>query len=398
MARNSLPQNLIITPGSTLKKFDTIGDWTASGGGATIEADSSIYGTQCLKFNAPTGGIASSFDCVISNSFPENEGNDFLLRFACHCPKADVSSFRVYLGNSAMSKYYTWNCGSNWFGDGLDMLYPLPRYAVDAPTGGARWDDTFLKLRIRFTPASGKTASMTFKDIIMGQRSIPVTIIRFDDGRKSIIDIAFPYMEARGIKGTLYINPSRVGTTGYMTLDDLRILKNAGWAICNHSWNHPHLESLTYAELINEFQSTIDYIIDNDLNVDDSAYHVAYPYGDVYNATIEMAMNQLGIKTAMRATWLYQMPNTEFLLRLHNNGINSSLSLDSVKSIVSKNQKIGGIGIYLLHNIVPTIGDAVYDVLDTVFYGFIDFLVSENIKVQTITQLQKGLSNPRLLY
>ncbi len=70
-------------------------------------------------------------------------------------------------------------------------------------------------------------------------------VITFDDGLESTYTIAFPIMQQYGIKGTVYVVPSLVGTSGYMTLDQLTELHNAGWTIASHTWDHQDLTTLT---------------------------------------------------------------------------------------------------------------------------------------------------------
>ena len=125
-------------------------------------------------------------------------------------------------------------------------------------------------------------------------------VITFDDGLESAYLIAFPIMQQYGIKGTVYVVPSWVGTSGYMTLDQLTELHNAGWTIASHSLDHLDLTTLSDADITTQLQSTIDWLKNNGFS--DGAYQLAYPFGD-YNDTVVNDVSALGIKTARTVVW-----------------------------------------------------------------------------------------------
>lgn len=62
----------------------------------------------------------------------------------------------------------------------------------------------------------------------------PKVLITFDDGKDSIY-INRQWMIDRGLKGTCYIYPSAIGSSGYMTRDQLDVLYGLGWDIGDHS-------------------------------------------------------------------------------------------------------------------------------------------------------------------
>lgn len=60
----------------------------------------------------------------------------------------------------------------------------------------------------------------------------PTVVFTFDDLFSSQYDIAFPYMQSKGLVGTIYVAPnSYVGKGGRLTLSQLQQFKAAGWGI-----------------------------------------------------------------------------------------------------------------------------------------------------------------------
>jgi peptidoglycan/xylan/chitin deacetylase (PgdA/CDA1 family) len=67
-------------------------------------------------------------------------------------------------------------------------------------------------------------------------------ILTFDDGYKDLMTNAFPTLKVYGFRGVTFIIVDDVGKPGYVTWDDLKLLKNEGWEIGSHSLTHLDLE------------------------------------------------------------------------------------------------------------------------------------------------------------
>lgn len=70
-----------------------------------------------------------------------------------------------------------------------------------------------------------------------------VVSITFDDARASQANAAL-LLEARGMRGTFYVNSGRLGLPGYLTLDQARRLQNAGHEVGGHTVSHIQLTTL----------------------------------------------------------------------------------------------------------------------------------------------------------
>ena len=103
-----------------------------------------------------------------------------------------------------------------------------------------------------------------------------VVSLTFDDGYEAHFDVAAPLMAERGFAGTAYVMPDQVGLDGYMTLDELRVLRRSyGWDVAAH-----HFVPFTKLEP-DDLDDTIlgvrGYLTRHGFG--DGANHLAYPLG-----------------------------------------------------------------------------------------------------------------------
>lgn len=127
------------------------------------------------------------------------------------------------------------------------------------------------------------------------KRTVAVT---FDDGYRSVVDLALPIMQRLGVPGSLYV-PSDFPGTGRplawegtdrwlggphehelacLDWDELRGLADAGWEIGSHTRSHPHLTRLSDAELAAELGDSRTACEEG---LGRPVPTIAYPYGDV---------------------------------------------------------------------------------------------------------------------
>lgn len=111
-----------------------------------------------------------------------------------------------------------------------------------------------------------------------------VISITFDDGFDGVWNYAKPYMDKYGYAGVEYVITSgRIGTSGYMTLAQLKVLQTDGWDISNHTKTHGFLSQQTPAEIEQEFYDSQNWLIANGFTK--GAQDLALPHGD-YDETV----------------------------------------------------------------------------------------------------------------
>ncbi len=88
--------------------------------------------------------------------------------------------------------------------------------------------------------------------------------ITFDDGWESAYTRGFPTLQAHGLKGNIAVVTESVDYwDGFLTLAQLRELRDAGWSMVSHSVGHPDLTTLTEAELELELSESKAWLQEN---------------------------------------------------------------------------------------------------------------------------------------
>jgi peptidoglycan/xylan/chitin deacetylase (PgdA/CDA1 family) len=135
------------------------------------------------------------------------------------------------------------------------------------------------------------------------QRTLAVT---FDDGFRSIIELALPILERHNMVGTAFIPTAYIGPDGtarwpgidrwiggphepelaLMSWADVDRLQQAGWEIGSHTVSHPSLTRLADGALHEELAES-RRVCEERLGTRCAA--VAYPYGDVDRRVMDAA-------------------------------------------------------------------------------------------------------------
>jgi len=146
-------------------------------------------------------------------------------------------------------------------------------------------------LRRGFVPA-------TFTDAVSCSDQRLTLAVTFDDGYRSVFERALPVLTELGVPATLFVPTEHAGDGTIMswagidrwvggsweqelasaTWDEIGQLQEAGWEIGSHTRSHPHLTTLTDAELASELGGSRG---DCEARMKVPCRSVAYPYGDV---------------------------------------------------------------------------------------------------------------------
>ncbi len=96
-------------------------------------------------------------------------------------------------------------------------------------------------------------------------------VITFDDGYLDNYQNAFPLLRKRNFSATFFVIVNRIGSSGFMTWDQLREMQQHGMSIQSHTMNHQPLATLaddaihtelrdSRAQLTEQLQCPIDFI------------------------------------------------------------------------------------------------------------------------------------------
>lgn len=156
----------------------------------------------------------------------------------------------------------------------------------------------------------------------------PTIAITFDDGYKDNLTEALPIMKKYDLVATIFIISDMVGNDGYLTWEEIKELKDAGWEIGVHSATHPNLATLGTEDL--KYQ-IIDAKKKIDENVGVMTTSFSYPAGK-YNPEVINIVKEAGLSIAV--TTNYDLKNSkENVFELNRIRINGS---DSVEGFAYK--------------------------------------------------------------
>ena len=249
----TLPQNLLLSPGTLLEDFETIGDWTANAHGiAAANTTQFLSGTQSIKLTDNDTSQVSMEKTV--NLDMSSSWERLYFRFYSHDPITDwgSNSLQIYLGNNssysnAYRKYIT--TGNLDHNQNMWTSFYVHKTEFEK-VGSGSWASAIVRLQLRFGgAASGKTPSVSFDSLYTGNKGIPAVCLTFDDGTVTQYTSCFSYMEPRGIRGTLWAIGSYVDSGDpYLTHQQIQEMAGYGWIIGNHTYTHTDLTTLTEAQ------------------------------------------------------------------------------------------------------------------------------------------------------
>lgn len=111
-------------------------------------------------------------------------------------------------------------------------------------------------------------------------------VITFDDGNADVLTNALPVMRRYGLNGVMYVVSGAVDAEGYLTVEQLKQLLEAGWEIGTHTATHPDLamtDNLS-AEIYGSKR-----VLDSLLGID--VQTLAYPFGRVDRRVFQKVSN-----------------------------------------------------------------------------------------------------------
>ncbi len=259
-----------------IEPFDNISLWDA-GYNVTKSADTVNYlcsaatTPQAMKCTKQSGGTSSFTTKTISEADLSN--TLVYVRFYIHegsgaSSYENISSIRIFVSDSAFSNYQIlllvdsgYITGSGWY----ERIVAPKMGDMEAGTYTSCWEHVE-KIRVRIdTTGSDDTPAVTWDKIMFIPHLVqPKYSIALDDSFDEDYKFA-AYLSAKGIRGTFFIVPSKIGTSGYLTLEQLHQINNAGHLIANHSWSHKSLktDNLTSAEFIEEITKATDWMCAN---------------------------------------------------------------------------------------------------------------------------------------
>ena len=233
-----------------------------------------------------------------------------------------------YLGDPSMDWFLSEFNGSVLPAPGRDVLIPLAGYAIGGlwPTGY----QTVPVLAYHKFSRNGTHDAMTVReadfeaqmrflrdngyrviplddlfDFLRFRRQIPArsVVITFDDGWRSVYDIAWPILKKYGYPATLFVYTDLiVGSRETLSWDQVRELSRNGFDIQCHSKTHRYLGRKERKESFRDYFENVRKEIVESAKIirkhtGRDVKYLAYPYGDT-NALVAAMTRQEGYRVA----------------------------------------------------------------------------------------------------
>lgn len=124
--------------------------------------------------------------------------------------------------------------------------------------------------------------SIKIGGVWFGKRQRPKLVITFDDFHESVPDLAYPFMLARDLQASCFINSTTIGNavSNRGDLSDCHTLYDNGWDILNHSSEHNSM--IDNADWQAELQAGKDYLTANGFT---RGSNIMAPPGGQYDTT-----------------------------------------------------------------------------------------------------------------
>ena len=146
----------------------------------------------------------------------------------------------------------------------------------------------------------------TFHQAVHSPPAPRTLAVTFDDGFRSVVELALPILERLGLPGTLFVPTDHVGTAGPMawpgidrwlggphehelagvSWEQLAGLAGTGWEIGSHTCSHPLLPRLDDEAIQRELAGSRDAV---EARIGTPCRSLAYPYGAVDGRVVAAA-------------------------------------------------------------------------------------------------------------
>jgi peptidoglycan/xylan/chitin deacetylase (PgdA/CDA1 family) len=157
-------------------------------------------------------------------------------------------------------------------------------------------------------------SGVTFSEAVRGEAAGKIVAVTFDDGYRSVFELARPILEQFGMRGTVFMTTDFVGRQGPMawpgidewiggeherelapmSWEQARSLAEAGWEIGSHTKSHPRLSRVSDDQLEDELAGSRR---ECERMLDIGCRSIAFPYGD-HDARVVAAAAAAGYSAA----------------------------------------------------------------------------------------------------
>ena len=382
-------------PGTLLEGFNTTSDWTASGTGASAASNTVNVreGSQSITLLS-TGGNAAYMTKTINLDMSGFTNFTVWMRPS---DWAELSSVEIHFSSTTdFSKYYWISFSAGHLQKG-EWSYLTNVKANFGNTNSESWANTMIRMRIKYIPKTVADSSVSIDGMMYNLTGTPIFIITHDDGYDSDFTYVYPKLMSVGFKATSFVNSSKVGTSGRLTLQQMKTMYDNGFDISNHTTDHQTLTDVDYAGQLSRISGCYDYLIANGFYR--SAKFFAFPAG-AYDANT-LTISPMYSVLARRANGSF-MPHFNFgeidelEYAYPSVTATSSSTVTTMKGHVTNLITSGGVFVWYMHALVES-DPTTYQWTVSAYNEFIDYLKTKvddgSLRVMSFGEFYDAINN-----
>lgn len=403
---NEVQQNLLVpaTPNLIAYAADVVIQTTfQSGHGFTSASpstgsqadDTSTYllGTQSLKLTtAGTGGTQATRKTGMTAL--DATGKYLKLRVMVDHPER-LTSLRLDVSSDTFTNWSTsdhispsTNATSPFFvpNEWIELLIPWGSFSTGGGAGATR--SALTGFQVRCTDDGTGVVNMWVQSIsTVSEPANAVVTLTFDDGYASAESIAKPILDAVGYRACFGPIVSKVGVTNYMTMDQLKRLRDAGWEPLVHAYDiavHNNYDGSSDLAVMNDVLAAKAWMRENGFG---HADNFIIPQGQITTtARTELWRRFFHIsRTAYTRNRETYPPARRWGTRVYT--LSPAHGTADVQSKIDEAIANKEWLILEIHDIVASGGDGSTTYLTADFQTVVNYLVSQSVKVKTISEV-----------
>lgn len=373
--------------------------WSASGTGAgTNLNDTAVFSSGSQSAKVVTDGVGTAAFIEKTGLTVNLTGKCLRIKFKVGEINTDylkVNQLIVYAGDSALANTYSWtvmqpeSAAGFQYTRGGEWAYITLSFA-DAVIAGTPNRAAVTHIRLRSKDESTGPLTVWWDEVAVVEDKTStlfsggVVTLAFDDCDATVASQAIPKMSQYGFPGTIFSISDVVGTTGFLTLEQMKIAeRDFGWEVAAHSnslADHSlDFTNISIEDLRSNLRSHRSWLETNGFR---GSEHIAYPKGGYNESTLPVIKEIFasGRGTVRRTKYETLPPADPYRIRtfqVYNTDTAANINGLIDKAVTEKAWLI------LTFHIIRTPATAQTMYLPADFATIIDYLNTKGIPVRT---------------